>query len=239
MPTRYRRTAFVTASRAAGLSLAWDEQSAQRARGQASPEWLGVVLVVSLAVRGDGRGGRERAGRRSGSCARGEDPLRGRTWGRGVAVSRPPWSSSTGPRSPSSSPTHVPLLLYEDGMLSLPIDYRDVPGRRVRAGRRRARGETTNRTGEPVTLFSHVVDCRDPERARSARGGLRGRCGRQPLPPVLGLLPGLRDSSVRGSVRQPATTRTTGSRSRCGSAPTRSGSARAPTTATTARAATR
>jgi hypothetical protein len=56
---------------------------------------------------------------------------------------------------------HVPLLEYEEGMHVLPIDWRacreDSCADGVEAGRV---SETI--TGQPVTLFSHVVDCRDP-----------------------------------------------------------------------------
>src|SRR5688572_7164494 len=56
---------------------------------------------------------------------------------------------------------HVPLLAYEDGMLAVPIDYRSC--REVACAQGPGAGRTSeSHAGEPVTLFSHVVDCRDP-----------------------------------------------------------------------------
>jgi len=57
---------------------------------------------------------------------------------------------------------HVPTLEYEEGMLALPIDYRDCREVACAQGAESGRISETN-AGEPVTLFSHVVDCRDPE----------------------------------------------------------------------------
>ena len=67
-----------------------------------------------------------------------------------------------GPEMAETVVGHVPLLDYEEGMLALPIDYRACRevacAQGVRAGR-----ATETSTGEQVTLFSHVIDCRDPE----------------------------------------------------------------------------
>jgi hypothetical protein len=56
---------------------------------------------------------------------------------------------------------HAPALEYEQGMFSLPIDYREC--RDVACGQGVPSGEATQtNTGLPVTLFTHVIDCRDP-----------------------------------------------------------------------------
>jgi hypothetical protein len=57
---------------------------------------------------------------------------------------------------------HTPLLEYEEGMLALPIDYREC--REVACAQGVDSGQVTEtNAGLPVTLLSHVVDCRDPE----------------------------------------------------------------------------
>lgn len=55
---------------------------------------------------------------------------------------------------------HVPLIEYEQGMLALPIDYRECREVACAQGAESGRVSATN-ADEPVTLFSHVVDCRD------------------------------------------------------------------------------
>ena len=66
-----------------------------------------------------------------------------------------------GPELAASVSEHVPLLAYEDGMLALPVDYREC--REVACAQGAPDGEVTEtNAGKPATLYSHIVDCRDP-----------------------------------------------------------------------------
>ncbi len=65
---------------------------------------------------------------------------------------------------------HAPALLYEEGMRALPVDFR-----RCRADGCAEGGEagpqTRSRAHEPVTAFTHVIDCRGGHAARAERAG--------------------------------------------------------------------
>ena len=65
---------------------------------------------------------------------------------------------------------HAPALLYEPGMRALPVDYR-----RCREDGCAEGGEDGHQTrteeDEPVTAFTHVVDCRPGRAARSEAAG--------------------------------------------------------------------
>jgi hypothetical protein len=65
---------------------------------------------------------------------------------------------------------HAPTLLYERGMRALPVDYR-----RCRADECAEGGEdghqTRSRASEPVTAFTHVIDCRPGRAARTEAAG--------------------------------------------------------------------
>ncbi|MGH2923389.1 MAG: hypothetical protein ACRDKH_05100 [Solirubrobacterales bacterium] len=65
----------------------------------------------------------------------------------------------------------APTILYEPGMRALPVDYR-----RCRADPCAEGGEEGHqaraREGEPVTAFTHVVDCRRERAARSEAAGV-------------------------------------------------------------------
>jgi hypothetical protein len=127
-------------------------------RGQASPEWLALVLLVALLLSGALAGfgalplgvslARSIGGRLicavelSDSCDR--DPRLAADYGADLAY---------------DLRDHAPMVLYERGMHALPVDFRacrraacaDAPdqGARWRSGR-----------GLPATAFVHVIDCR-------------------------------------------------------------------------------
>ncbi|HEX5821185.1 MAG TPA: hypothetical protein VFY30_05395 [Solirubrobacterales bacterium] len=63
----------------------------------------------------------------------------------------------------------APRIVYERGMTALPVDFRDCRSPRCSNGPESGRVARTN-TGLPVTLFTHVIDCRDP--VRGADGGV-------------------------------------------------------------------
>ena len=128
----------------------------------------------------------------------------------------------------------APELRYEEGMHSLPVDFRSC---RQDACANGPRSGPVDRSfeGEPVTAFTHVVDCRG-DRARS-RLRLLGRSGRLGLRAVLPLLAGQRD--VEGAARRRGSHDDDWEASRCGSHPTGPTPAPARTTATTTAAGRR
>ena len=132
-------------------------------RGQASPEWLGLVLLVALALVATVAAGfpvpgadlaRTIAGRLA--CAAG--------LGTDCDGDRGALALAYGPELAALVTRHAPRLDYEDGMRALPVDFRscreDACAEGPEAGPVRA-----SLAGEPVTVFVHVIDCRDPEAA--------------------------------------------------------------------------
>lgn len=131
--------------------------------GQASPEWLGVVLVVSLAFAAAVAAGVSIPGvglARSIAerivCAAG--------LGEGCGGERSGLVLAYGPELAAMVTEQTPRLDYEEGMRALPVDFRSCRADSCAEG---AEGGPVRETlaGEPVTVFSHVVDCRDPEAA--------------------------------------------------------------------------
>ena len=61
----------------------------------------------------------------------------------------------------------APRIVYERGMRALPVDFRDC--RSPACGDGPETGTVTRSlAGRPVTLFTHVIDCRDPGRPASS-----------------------------------------------------------------------
>ena len=147
--------------RGLGLVLGVGRDGLQADRGQASPEWLGLVLLVSLLFAGMVAAGVNVPGA---DLARAlVEKLRcAVSLGEGCGGEPSDLVLAYGPEVAELVATRVPFLLYEEGMLALPIDYRSC--RHPACSQGPDSGETTeSREGEPVTLFSHVVDCRDPD----------------------------------------------------------------------------
>jgi hypothetical protein len=63
---------------------------------------------------------------------------------------------------------NAPRIVYERGMTALPVDFRSCRSPRCSDGPLSGR-VTRSLAGRPVTLFTHLIDCRDPVRAQ-ARG---------------------------------------------------------------------
>ena len=129
--------------------------------GQASPEWLGVVLVVSLAFA---------AMAAAGVHVPGADLVRviadrfgcAVNLGDGCGAESLELVRAYGPTVAGLVDGLVPTLEYEEGMLALPVDWRSC--REDACANGPDSGEATeSQTGEPVSLFSHVVNCLDPE----------------------------------------------------------------------------
>jgi hypothetical protein len=125
-------------------------------RGQASVEWVGLVLLVSVALAAalafapsiDGRP-LGAAVARALVCA-----VKGDCHAEGVALRR-----AYGDRDAALVRANAPNIVYEPGTLSLPVDYRrcrshrcsDAPDDRDLDVHRSARGRV------PATAFTHVV----------------------------------------------------------------------------------
>lgn len=127
-------------------------------RGQATPEWLGLVLLVALAMAALAAAGVRVPGAALGvviaeriACAAGIG---------GGCGEVGELQLTYGPEVAGALEDHAPLLDYERGMRALPVDYRSC--REDGCAEGPAEGPVTESlAGEPVTAFVHVVDCRD------------------------------------------------------------------------------
>lgn len=142
----------------------------RRERGQATVEWIGLVLLATLLLLGllAIAGGRLPGGdlarailarlvcavKLDGSC--GDD---------GAAL-----ALAYGPELASAVREQAPDLLYERGMVALPVDYRRCRAPSCSDGASTGVA-TRSASGEPVTAFTHVVDCRARALATSRRAG--------------------------------------------------------------------
>ena len=132
-------------------------------RGQAAPEWIGLVLLVALAFTAALASGLPLPGgdlaRAVASrlvCAAG---LSG-----GCAGERAPLAAAYGPELAALVARHAPGLDYEDGMRAVPVDFRTCREDACAEGPERG-PVRESLAGEPVTAFIHVIDCRDAEAA--------------------------------------------------------------------------
>lgn len=138
-------------------------------RGQATVEWVALVALVALALG---------ALLWAAGLARLGAALPGAVLERFVCAVRlsddcrdePAVRASYGDEVAAALRAHAPVLLYEEGMRALPVDYR-----RCRADAC-AEGPpdgpvTRSSAGEPVVAFTHAIDCREGAAAASeARG---------------------------------------------------------------------
>lgn len=130
-------------------------------RGQATPEWIGLILLVSLLIvsmaalglRIPGLAIAEAIGERL-VCAAG--------LGGGCGVVATPLVSAYGAEVGDTVLASAPELRYEEGMTSLPVDFRSCRQDACANGPRSG-PVAESFQGEPVTAFTHVVDCRGPE----------------------------------------------------------------------------
>lgn len=73
---------------------------------------------------------------------------------------------------------HVPRVVYEAGLGTLPVDFRECRKRHCSdVDDPRGRELTRTRTGLKPTVFTQVVDCRDHRPRRSKREAIRYKCG--------------------------------------------------------------
>lgn len=127
-------------------------------RGQATPEWLGLVLVVGLLLA---------ALLWAAGAALPRVPLAGAVLERMVCAvrladdcrSERALRASYGADLAVALRAHAPTLLYEPGMRALPVDYRRC--REDACAEGSADGRVTRAaSGERTVAFTHVVDCR-------------------------------------------------------------------------------
>lgn len=142
--------------------------AARSEEGQSTVEWVGLVLLVALAVGA--------LGAVAGAALPGTGLAR-------VVASRLLCATALGESCASLEGSklelaygaelaalvaeHAPNLIYEEGMEALPVDYRSCREDPCSMGA--PAGEVlASRSGEPVTLFTRAVDCRAPGSAAGA-----------------------------------------------------------------------
>jgi hypothetical protein len=139
-------------------------------RGQATTEWIALVLLVSLLL----------AGLLAATAARVlTTDLTRAIAARLVCAARlfdacsepSELVAAYGPELAAAVEESAPEIAYEAGMSELPVDFRSCRGGRCGHGPQAGRVWSSD-TGEPAVAFVHVVDCRTAE-AREA-GERRG-----------------------------------------------------------------
>lgn len=83
--------------------------------------------------------------------------------------SEPKLRASYGDDTAALLRAHAPTLLYEEGMRALPVDYRRCRADGCAEGA--AGAVTRSAAGEPVTAFTHVIDCRSSAAAAAEATG--------------------------------------------------------------------
>lgn len=145
------------------------------ASGQATPEWIVLVLLVALILAAATAGGLRLPGLELGRvlaaklvCAAGLGEGCG---GPGELV------AALGPELAALAAEHAPELRYEEGMRALPVDFRSCREDPCSLGRERG-AVTRSLTGEPITVFVDALDCREPDEARPGLDCSGARSGR-------------------------------------------------------------
>jgi hypothetical protein len=137
--------------------------------GQSTVEWVGLVLLMALLTLGIAAVAGARlpglalpsaiAKRLACAAGLGESGCAG--------VPDPDLAAEYGAELAALARRRVPTLAYEEGMRALPVDFRACREDPCSLGAES--GEVlASDAGEPVTLFVHVVDCRE-EAAKEAR----------------------------------------------------------------------
>ncbi len=131
----------------------------KRASGQATVEWVGLILVVSLLVASfgalagvglPGAGLAQAIGSKLVCAVRLSGECRG---------DRSALELAYGPRLAEAISFYAPDLLYEDGVRELPVDYHEcrVDACSIAAAQSGESTETVD--GSPAVAFTHVIDC--------------------------------------------------------------------------------
>jgi hypothetical protein len=133
----------------------------QSESGQATPEWVGLILLVSLLMASMAALGLRIPGVAI-AGAIGERIVCAAGLGSSCGWAATPLASAYGEELAQMVASSVPELRYEKGMSSLPVDFRrcrqDACANGPGAG-----SVSESFEGEPVTAFTHVIDCRGPD----------------------------------------------------------------------------
>jgi hypothetical protein len=139
-------------------------------RGQASPEWVALLAVVALLfgallvatnARLPGVSLAREIAARMLCAVRFSD----------ACQDEPELEAAYGPALARLIREQAPAIAYERGMTALPVDFRRC--RRAACAAGAASGQAIRSlSGEPITAFVHVVDCRT--RSSAGCGGARG-----------------------------------------------------------------
>lgn len=149
----------------------------RRQSGQATVEWVGLTLLVALLMLAlVGATGATRA-----TGALGGSGLAREVVERLVCAVRlqipcrhdPELLKGYGAEIAGLLREHAPLISYEQGMRSLPIDFRDCRSPDCADGSPAGR-TSSSRLGNPVTAFTHVIDCRKPRNPIPAEADCSG-----------------------------------------------------------------
>jgi hypothetical protein len=143
----------------------------RRERGQATVEWIALILLAALLLLGllAAAGGRLPGGDLARSilgriaCAVRLDGSCGDHGAAALAI-------AYGAELAATIREHAPDLLYEEGMVALPVDYRRCREPACSDGPETGT-VTRSVSGERVVAFVHVVDCRAAAREESRDAG--------------------------------------------------------------------
>jgi hypothetical protein len=140
-----------------------------RQSGQATAEWVGLVLLVCAGLAGLLAAGVKLPGASLAEAV--ADRILCAVSFEGRCGEAAALVSAYGDEVAGIVREHAPGIAYESGMRALPVDFRDcrTPG----CGDGARRGIVSHSAaGEPVVAFVHVVDCRTGSAAGTeARGG--------------------------------------------------------------------
>lgn len=129
--------------------------------GQASPEWVGLVLLVALAFAAAAAAGVRVPGVELGRAVAAKIACAVRL---DSGCGRDELEGALGPELAALVREHAPELRYEEGMRALPVDFRSCREDPCSLGPESG-AVTRSLAGEPVTLFVEALDCRAPEAA--------------------------------------------------------------------------
>ena len=135
----------------------------RNSRGQATIEWVALLLVVAVAVAVSGAAV-------AGAAAPADGGI-GKRIAQRIACAadlrfaacldaEPQLVRAYGPALAETVRTIVPTIEYEEGMAALPVDFRDCRSGRCSIGPQRGRVGRSD-AGLPVTLFTRLIDCRE------------------------------------------------------------------------------
>ncbi len=141
-------------------------------RGQVSSEWVGLVLVVVLAFASLQVAGARVPGTAL-AVAIAKKIACAASLGEGCGGEASDLVLAYGPELAALVGEHLPRLDYEEGMRALPVDFRSCRDDGCAEGGQRGAVQASL-AGEPVTVFTHVIDCRRPAAAERDGFGCDG-----------------------------------------------------------------